>query len=233
MIQIECPGGTSGSCQALYNEILCLKKENPKPVVVYSDNMCASGGYYIACAADYIVSSPSALIGSIGNYVGFFKIKELAEHFRIKYNIRQSGKFKTLSNPLTDITPEMNEFLQSVSDDIYSQFKNDVAARRKLSLKDEDKWANGKFFSGKQALALGLIDEIGSEYNAIKKLRELALIEKDKKIEWVKPKPKSIFAQFLETEEDDDTVQSSLVDSIADKICLKLGLNSGPKAMME
>ena len=229
-IEIESPGGTAGASKALFDEILSLKKEYPKPVVILSNDLCASGAYYIACAGDHIVSSSSAIIGSIGSYIGSFKLKDLIESMKVEYNIKQSGKYKTALNPFTKITPEQNEFLQAISDDVYDQFKRDVATRRNLSLDTADTWANGKFFSGKQALALGLVDEVGSEYNAIKKIRELAKIDKDKKIEWVKSESPSAFEQLLGK---DDSSSNSLLDIIANKIFAKLGISADNKIMMQ
>jgi protease-4 len=122
----------------------------------------------------------------------------------------------------------MNTLLQSVSDDAYNQFKKDVAVRRKLSLNDADKWANGKIFTGRQAFELGLVDELGSEYNAIKKIRELALIEKDKKIDWVKATGPSIYEKFMGVE-DDSVSYKSFVELLADTVANKLMCLVTPK----
>lgn len=185
LLHIESQGGVSGPSQALFKEIKSLKQEYPKPIVVLTTSVCASGAYYVASASDYIVASPSALIGGIGSYVSFFKLKEFIENLKIKYDVKKSGDLKTAGNPFTDMTPEMDAMLQSLSDNIYKQFTKDIAIARRLSLKDTDKWANGIIFTGEQALALKLVDEVGSEFNAIKKIRELALIEKEQKINWV------------------------------------------------
>ncbi len=216
LLHIECPGGAAGSSQSIFNEIMSYKKDYPKPVVVMTNDLCASGGYYIACAADYIIASPSAIVGSIGSYIGTLKLKDFAEHWKVKYQIKQSGKYKTALNPFGESSPEIEKFVQEVTDDVYNQFTNDVAARRKLILKDADKWANGKFFTGKQALALGLVDELGSEYNTIKKIKELALIEKDKEIEWVHAKQPSLYNKILGKEDDNGSlsITSLLVSKI-------------------
>lgn len=225
LLRIESPGGAAGSSQVIFNEILAYKKEYPKPVITLVNDVCASGGYYIACASDHIITSPAAIIGSIGSYLApGFKFKELAEKYNVKYEIVQSGKYKTIFNPFTDNNAEMKTLLQSVSDDVYNQFKKDVAVRRKLSLNDADKWANGKFFTGKQAFELGLVDELGSEYNAIKKIRELALIEKDKKIDWVKAPAPSLYEKFMGSEDGSISSKSFMelfVDAVATKVmCL-------------
>lgn len=216
LLHIECPGGTAGSSQSIFNEIISHKKNHPKPVIVLTNDLCASGGYYIACAADYIIASPSAIVGSIGSYIGSIKLKEFAESWKIKYKIKQSGKYKTALSPFGEDSPEIEAFVQGVTDDVYNQFVSDVAARRKLVIKDAEKWANGKFFTGKQALALGLIDETGSEYNTIEKIRELALIEKDKEIEWVHAKQPSFYSKILGKEDDNGSL--SLTSLLISKI---------------
>lgn len=228
LLRIDCPGGASGSSQALYNEILELKKEYPKPIITLTNDLCASGGYYIACASDYIIASPASIIGSIGVYLSSFKIKELIESWKIKCNIVQAGKYKTAFNPFTENSKEVNDLMQSVANDVYAQFINDVATRRKLSIDQAEKWANGKFFTGKKALELGLVDENGSESNAIKKIKELAMIEKDKKIDWVKSKKQSKLSKLIGIEEDDEESKSqiSLVDKFVEKICAKIGINN-------
>lgn len=220
LLRIESPGGASGSSQAIFNEILSYKKEYPKPVITLVNDICASGGYYIACASDHIICSPMSIIGSIGSYIAQFNVKDFLEKHDVKYNVISSGKYKTVLSPFTETTQEMNQLLQAASDDIYNQFKKDVAEKRKLSLNTSDKWANGKFFTGKQAFELGLVDELGSEYNAVKKIKELALIEKDKKIDWIKAKGPTLTQQLFGSDDENissKTFMNQLVDSIAEK----------------
>ncbi|MDR3646483.1 MAG: signal peptide peptidase SppA [Candidatus Babeliales bacterium] len=229
LLRIESPGGNAGSGQVIFNEILAYKKEYPKPVVTLVYDVCASNAYYIACASDHIITSPLALVGSIGSYllVGL-KLKELIEKYGVRYEVIQSGKYKMALNRFTDTTPEVNAMLQSISDDAYNQFKKDVAVRRKLSLNDADKWANGKIFTGRQAFELGLVDELGSEYNAIKKIRELALIEKDKKIDWVKAPGPSIFERFMGAE-DEGVSSKSFMELFIDTVATKITCLAAPK----
>lgn len=229
LLHIDSPGGAAGSSQSLFMEILSLKKENPKPVVVLTNDVCASGAYYIACAADYIICSPSALIGNVGAYTGSLKIKDLLEGWKIKYNIKQSGQYKTALNPFTNNTQEVEDFIQNVTDDVYKQFLNDVASRRKLSITQAEKWANGKFFTGKQALKIGLVDELGSEFNAEKKIRELAMIEKEKNISWINTSKRSKYEQLFESE----TATANFLDTLVEKICVKLGITENTKVMLK
>jgi protease-4 len=194
LIEFDCSGGAAGSSQALYNEILHLKAEYKKPVVALTYNMCPSGAYYVACATDYIIASPSALIGSIGSYLEQFKFDKLLEHVSVNYEIEKTGTYKSASNFFTPLTPEQKKMLQEVSDSCYQQFIHDIACRRGLSLSNADTWANGRIFTGTEALKLRLIDELGSEYNARQKIKQLALIERD--IEWVRPTYPSLWSQL-------------------------------------
>ncbi len=195
VLDIDSPGGAAGSSQALYNEILYLKTEYKKPVLALTYNLCTSAAYNIAIAADYIVATPSALIGSIGNYINQFKINELLSTCHVHYEIEKEGAFKAALNPYVPSTPEQQKMLQQLAHNCYQQFIHDVACQRKLSLQNSTDWANGRVFTGIQALKKGLIDEVGSEFNMVKKLKELALIEKE--IEWVKPAYPSIFNQLF------------------------------------
>lgn len=186
LIKMECPGGASGTSQTIFNELKALKQENPKPVVVLVENMCASGGYNIACAADYIIAPGSALIGSIGTSLPYlFSVKDLLEEFKIKYTPIKAGEFKNATNPFVEITPQEKALLQSITDDAYDQFVREVSEQRKLSIDQAKEWAEGKIFTGQQAKKIGLIDEIGSFNNAIQALKKLAGFEG--KIEWIYP----------------------------------------------
>ncbi len=191
LIKMNCLGSAAGTGQAIFNEIQMLKKEFPKPVVVLIENVCASGGYLIACSADRIISPPSAIIGSIGNYFRSIQLREFCEQFKVKYTTVKAGTFKTIGDPFSDLTEEEKVLLQIIQNDAYRHFTQQVANARKLSLTNVKDWADGKIFTGLQAKKLGLIDEIGSAQNAIKALRKLALIEEKEEIEWVKPLRKS------------------------------------------
>jgi len=199
LLEIDSPGGAAGSAQALFNEIMQLKTEYKKPVVVLSYNLCTSAAYYVACASDYIITSPSALIGGIGTYLEQIKLNKLAEHCYINYEIEKSGDYKAASNWFTPLTAEQKKMLQETTESCYKQFIHDVAQRRGLSLSTAHDWANGRIFTGNDALKLHLVDEIGSEYNARQKIKQLALIERD--IEWIKPIYPSWWSQILSSNE--------------------------------
>jgi len=206
LIKMDCPGGASGTSQSVYNEILSLKKKYNKPVITLVENICASGGYYIACATDHIIAAPSSMIGSIGNAFQYlFQLKEFIENYKIKYKTLTAGKYKSTTDPFVDITPEQEAMLQDVLKDSYAQFTQDVSKNRKLSLKTKGEWAEGKLFTGSQALKIGLIDAVGSPFTAVQVIREKALIDEKEEILWVKPpKVTGLATLFGGTSEEDE-----------------------------
>ena len=107
-----------------------------------------------------------------------------------------------MTNPFVSLTPAQRSLLQSVSDDVYKSFVQDIAQARHLATQEASIWADGKIFTGVQALKLGLVDELGSYSHAIKKIKELAPIEGN--IEWILPAKRSKWAQLLMPEEDED-----------------------------
>lgn len=196
VLKVDSPGGASGASSAIYNEIQALKKEYPKPVVVLVENMCASGAYYISCAADHIIAPPLATIGSVGVSLAFlFQLKNFINEHKVDHVSITAGKYKNATDPFTDMTPEQKAHLQDLTNDSYKQFTQDVAQARKLSLAKTDEWANGKLFTGRQALKMGLIDELGSAHRATQVVKEKALIEGD--IEWVTVPQQTGLAQMF------------------------------------
>lgn len=217
LIKIECPGGASGAAQAVFNEIKALRKEHTdKYTVALVENLAASGGYYIASAAHYIIACPAALIGSIGAYISHPYFKDFIESWKIKYDIVKSGTYKTAGNPFVESTPEQKSEFQSLTDNVYKQFINDVSQQRHNLPSDTKKWADGKIFTGEQALELKLIDEIGSLSNAIKVIRENAHIEG--KIDWIKPERKTNLLKTL-LSQDEDCEQTSFLAKAISQVC--------------
>lgn len=202
VLKIECPGGSAGTAQTVFNEIKLLKSQySNKYVVALIENIAASGGYYIACAANYIIASPAAFIGSIGAYIPHPYFKEFIEYHKIKYEFIKSGAYKTTGSPFTELTPAQRNELQGLTDNVYQQFTKDVAAQRPKLSANINQWADGKIFTGQQALELKLIDALGSPSTAIKVIRDNAHIKG--KIEWVKPAKKTgLLSSLMNPDED-------------------------------
>jgi len=196
LLKIDSPGGITGSCQALFNEIQELKKRYPKPIITLSEDLCTSGAYYVACSSDFIITSPAALVGNIGaRFTVLFDVKDLLTEWKIKSYVIASGHHKASTTMFNELSPEQQKVLQDVADDTYTQFTTDIARLRKLSFQKRNEWADGKLFTGKQALALGLIDEVGSYSQAVTKLKELAPIEGS--IEWIDAQGSSTFFDMI------------------------------------
>ncbi len=230
LIKMECPGSAAGTGQAIYQEIIALKQQYPKPIMTLVENMCASGGYYIASATDWIIAPGSAMVGSIGTAFPYmFQLKEFLDQYKIKTVGLKAGAYKTMTDPLKDMSQAERELLQSVLDDAYDQFAQDIATARKLDLKDRAVWGEGKIFTGRQAEKLKLIDKLGTSSDAIAWIKEKGMIEGD--IVWVHPAKKQGFISMLASGSDDeDGVFAKFSDALLNRIEQRYGNSS--KMMM-
>jgi protease-4 len=220
LLKVDSPGGLPGSAQAIADELEKFKEK--KPVISFIENIGTSAAYNIAAAANYVVATNSSLVGSIGVWMQIPpNVKKLAEDWKIKFRTINTGDYKTAGSPFQDMTTEQNAHLQSVSDDSYDQFVKDIAQRRNLSVEDHKNWADGKVFTGNQALELKLVDKLGSELDAITELKKQALIPKEDEIKFVRPKRPSKFMRLFAGEDDIENethFSSYAADFVADII---------------
>ncbi len=208
VLKIDSPGGAAGTAQAVFQEIKAFKHQYMKPVIAYSENMCTSAAYYIAAAADHIIMQSSTMVGSIGVFIGYPNLQEFIEQYKIKYTTIQSGDYKTAGMMFKDLTPQQKTMFQSITDDTYLQFTKDVASRRpKVASADPKKWADGKVFTGRQALELGLIDELGSLSTVIKAIK--CKVQVDEEIEWVYPPKRGLLERLFGSEESEIEEESA------------------------
>jgi protease-4 len=182
IIRINSPGGQAGASQEIYREIMRVR-EAGKPVVASLGDIATSGGYYVASAADKIVAEPGTLTGSIGAILIVPQLEELLEKYGIRFVIVKAGKFKDITSPFREITPQEKELLQRMLDDIHEQFIQDVAGGRGLDVEKVREIADGRILTGKQAKELGLVDEFGNSNDAVDLAAELAGIEKPNVVE--------------------------------------------------
>lgn len=189
LLKIESSGGATGSCQALAFDIESLKKEFPKPIITYTENMCSAGAYEIAAATDYIVATGSAVIGNIGTSIT---------------TIFQVQEFLKLHNETTEKVATQRAMLQSVADNSYQQLLKEIASKRHLQLNKIEQWGGGKLFTGQQAYDLKLVDALGSKRTAINLIKK-NIIPSDRTIEWITPPTKSILSWlWTHTEHNDE-----------------------------
>lgn len=216
LLKIESGGGAAGTCQALAFDIEQLKKEFPKPIITYTENMCTSGAYEIAAATDHIVATGSAVIGSIGARITpIFKIQEFLKQYHVNCEEIVAGSFKNSFSSFANTTEEQRAMLQSLADNTYQQLTKEIATKRHLQLNKIDQWGQGKVFTGQQAYDLKLVDALGSKTTAINLIKK-NIIPSDRKIEWVMPPTKSSFSMLwnnFDDEEDFDLIETSIWDS--------------------
>ncbi len=173
LLRVNSPGGTVPMSQEIHEAILQLK-EKGKPVVVSMGDVAASGGYYIACAADKIVANPGTLTGSIGVIINLMNLKGLTDKVGLEPEVIKSGLFKDIASPYRKMTKEEHDILQALIMDSYDQFTTAVANGRKMPIEKVRTIADGRIYSGRQALKLGLVDELGSYTDALALLQKIS-----------------------------------------------------------
>ena len=166
VLRIESPGGGVAPSQEIYEELLRLRET--KPVIASLGNIAASGGYYVAAATNLIVAAPGTLTGSIGVIMQFQQFRALAERIGVAQEIVKSGTFKDTGQPLRPLTDAERALLQGMVDDVYGQFVDAVASGRGLDPARVRELADGRLYSGQQAKAAGLVDELGGLTTAVR-----------------------------------------------------------------
>ena len=172
IIKINSPGGAVGPTQEIYKEI---RRTLPtKKVLASVGDVAASGGYYIASAADRIITNPGAILGSIGVIMQYMRLEELFNKIGIANEVIKSGDFKDTGSPYRSMSEKERALLQDLIDDIREQFIIDVSQGRNLSIENIRNIADGRVVSGKKALELGLADQLGNFQDALDLAKELS-----------------------------------------------------------
>lgn len=166
ILRIESPGGSVAASQEILEAVKRLAAK--KPVVASMGSVAASGGYYVACGATKILANPGTVTGSIGVRMEHVMLGDLLRWAKVGHETLKSGKFKDLGSFDRPLTPEERALLQQLLDDIHAQFKEAVAASRGLDAAKVDELADGRIYTGRQALALGLVDELGGLSEAVR-----------------------------------------------------------------
>ncbi len=166
VLRINSPGGTVGASQEIYREIKKCREKGMKVVASLGD-VAASGGLYIAAAADKIVSNPGSITGSIGVIIKTNVIKDLYKKIGIDSETVKSGEYKDILSNTKYLSEEEKSILQELIDSTYKQFVEIIAENRNIDIEEVKKFSDGRIFSGLQAKDLGLVDEIGSQSDAV------------------------------------------------------------------
>ena len=195
VVRINSPGGVVAPTQEIYAAIGQVREQG-KPVVASLGSVAASGGYYLAAAADRIVANPGTLTGSIGVIMQLPEIQELLKKVGVRYETVKAGRYKDIGNAQRSLTPEERQILQSLLDDIYDQFVDAVARGRHLSRPAVLALADGRVYSGRRAKELGLVDQLGGLDDAVRLAGELAGIPGKPHV--VRPRRPTRLADWLE-----------------------------------
>jgi protease IV len=165
IVHVNSPGGTTAGSEQLHDSLARLKEK--KPLIVVVDGLAASGGYITAIAADHIVALETSLVGSIGVLFQYPNVTDLLKTLGVKIEEIKSSPLKAAPNGFEPTSPEARAAIESIVSDSYAWFKNMVKTRRHLDDAALERVTDGRVFTGRQGLALKLIDEIGDEKTAI------------------------------------------------------------------
>ncbi|HPR42180.1 MAG TPA: signal peptide peptidase SppA [Candidatus Methanofastidiosa archaeon] len=172
VLWIDTPGGGVGSTAAMYNEIVDLRSK--KPVVLYTSEMLASGGYYIGCGADLIIADPDALVGNISTIYVHTDASQYYSDFGLKITVIKTGEYKDIGADWRGLTDEEYLWMKNMTYDAYNRFVHVVALGRNMTNEEALEVSDGRIWSGSDALAAGLVDQIGDLDTAIAAAEELA-----------------------------------------------------------
>lgn len=176
VLRVDSPGGAVAPSQEIYEEV--KKATLKKKVIVSMGSVAASGGYYISAPANRIIANPGTLTGSIGVIMEIPNIEGLMDKIGVKTEVIKSGRHKDLASAFRKMGNEEKVILQGVLDDVHEQFIKAVSEGRKNMRFDAVKeLADGRIFTGRQALEIGLVDELGSLEDAINVAAKLAGIK--------------------------------------------------------
>ena len=195
VLRINSPGGGVAPSQEIYKAVKRLS--SIKKTIASFGSVAASGGYYVASAADYIMTNPGTITGSIGVIMEYTNLQDIMDKIGIKPVVIKSGKFKDTGSPTRALRDDEKEFLQTFVNGIHDQFVKDVAEGRHKPEEQIRKYADGRIISGNDAVSLGFADKIGNFEDALDFAAELSGIEKGKYQTVYPPKEKLSFIKEI------------------------------------
>ena len=175
VLRINSPGGTVTASDIMYDRVMQFRQRTHKPVIASTQDIAASGGYYVACAADRIVSQPTGIVGSVGVIFLSLNFEGTLSKIGVRSDAIKSGTHKDMGSPLRTLTAEERTMFQDMIDQYYTRFRGVVQERRKIT--DPAKMAvigDGRVMTAQQAFGLGMVNQLGSLDDAIVLAQELA-----------------------------------------------------------
>ena len=202
VVRINSPGGAIAPSQEIYSAIRRTRADSGKPIVASLDSVAASGGMYIAAACDEIVANPGSITGSIGVIMQWFDVKELMQWAKLKPETITSGAMKDAGSPYRELTATERAYFQNIVTQLHTQFVRDVAIGRKgrMTQAEVARIADGRVFTGEQALSIKLVDRIGSIDDAVRRAGRLAGISGEPTMLWPRRRERGLFDFFGDSE---------------------------------
>ena len=195
LLRIDSPGGTVGDSQEIYEALRRLQDE--VKIVASFGNISASGGVYIGMGAQHIMANPGTITGSIGVILRGNNLERLLDKVGVSFKVIKSGPYKDILAFDRELTHEEQHILQEMIDVSYQQFVTTVAQGRNLDVDKVKTFADGRIFTGQQALELGLVDRLGTEEDARRWAAELAGLNPDKATCYDLDEPKPLLSRVL------------------------------------
>ena len=182
VLRINSPGGGVAASQEIYEAVKKFRSTSKKKVIVSMGSVAASGGYYIACGADKIFANPGTITGSIGVIAEWYNYGDLLQWAKMQNVVIKSGTFKDAGSATRPLTEEEKVYFQSLIGNMYNQFVTAVASGRNMKDEAVRKLADGRVYTGQEAKADGLVDELGTMQDAIDAAARMAGIRGEPKI---------------------------------------------------
>jgi protease IV len=161
ILHVNSPGGGVAASEEIYREVKRIRTDKKKKVVVSIESVGASGAYYVASASDKIYADQGSIVGSIGVIAQWVNYGDLLKWAKLKDVVIKTGEFKDTGNPARDLTPAEQAYMQSLIDNMFGQFIQAVADGRGLKYDEVKSFANGKVWTGEQAMSMKLVDSVG------------------------------------------------------------------------
>jgi protease-4 len=234
ILRIDSPGGAVGPTQEIYQEIRRIdgsydpenkdaKDANGKPIYASFGSVAASGGYYLGAATRRIYSNPGTITGSIGVIMQFVDLSRLYEFAKVNPQTIKAGRYKDIGQPTRSLTLEEKGLMDNLLQGVHQQFINDILLLRKDRLKkDIQELAQGQIFSGQGAMEAGLVDELGSLWQAGRAIHEELKLEGDFELQFVREKKRITIWDFMDS-----------IDKVATNIGLKNWVDGAPLLMFK
>ncbi|WP_036485403.1 signal peptide peptidase SppA [Myxosarcina sp. GI1] len=212
LLRIDSPGGTVGDSQEIFAALQRLQAEKDVKVVASFGNISASGGVYVGVGAKHIVANPGTITGSIGVILRGNNLERLLDKIGVSFQVVKSGPYKDILSFDRQLTAEEERILQELIDTSYQQFVATVAQGRNLEEETVRSFADGRIFTGQQALELGIVDRLGTEEDARRWAAELVGLDPDKTECYHIEEPKPLIKRLIPSRGQTRTAIDTAID---------------------